>query len=104
MLFFAAGDAELEADAELFLVVEVVLFFEADEALVVDGVVVAASSFFWVWQPRNAVNISAVIKDKTDVFIFWLSLTNPRMSIHVAQSKHENSRFFPFKAVSFSRS
>ena len=69
MLFFAAGDAEFEAVAELFLAVEVVLFFEVDEALVVDAVVVAASSFFWVWQPRNAVKVSAVIKDKTDVFI-----------------------------------
>jgi len=45
------------------------LFFDVDVALVVDAVVVAASSFFWDWQPRNAVNISAVIKDKTDVFI-----------------------------------
>jgi len=49
------------------LVVE--LFFDVDVALVVDGVVVAASSFFWLWQPRNAVKVSAVIKDKTDVFI-----------------------------------
>ena len=68
-----AGDASVEA-AELFLVAE--LFFVVDVALVVDAVVVAASSFFWVWQPRNAVNVSAVIKVKTDVFIFWLSLTN----------------------------
>ena len=67
MLFFA-GDAEAEAAVELFLVVEVELFF--DVALVEAAVVVvSAVSFFWVWQPRNAVSVSAVIKDKTDVFI-----------------------------------
>ena len=65
MLFLAAGDASDEA--VLFLVVE--LFFVVEAALVGDAVVVAASSFFWVWHPRNAVSISAVIKDKTDVFI-----------------------------------
>jgi hypothetical protein len=64
VVFFAAGDASVEAVD--FLVVPV---FFVVVALVVDAVVVAASSFFWVWQPRNAVNISAVIKDKTDVFI-----------------------------------
>jgi hypothetical protein len=65
VVFFAAGDASVEAAVD-FLVVAV---FFVVVALVVDAVVVAASSFFWVWQPRNAVNISAVIKDKTDVFI-----------------------------------
>jgi hypothetical protein len=68
VLFFAAGDAELEA--AVFLAVEVVLFFE----VVVDAVVVAASSFFWLWQPRKAVKISTVIKDKTDVFIVVIFL------------------------------
>ena len=87
MLFFAAGEAEDEAEVELFLVVEVELFFVP---LVVDAedVVVAASSFFCVWQPRKAVNVSAVIKDKTDVFIVWLSLTKARMSVPALQSKH----------------
>ena len=69
VVFFAAGDASVEA-AVVFLVVEVELFLVV--ALVVApvvDVVVAASSFFWVWQPRNAVNASAVIKDKIDVFI-----------------------------------
>ena len=67
----AAGDASVEA-AAVFFVVELVLFF----AVVVDAEdVVIASSFFCVWQPRNAVNVSAVIKDKIDVFIWWLSLT-----------------------------
>ena len=69
MLFFA-GDAEAEAEVEVFLLAEVELFFEVDVALVVDAVVVVcAVSFFWVWQPRNAVSVSTVIKDKTDVFI-----------------------------------
>jgi len=87
VLFFAAGEAEDEAEVELFLVVEVELFFVP---LVVDAedVVVAASSFFCVWQPRKAVNVSAVIKDKTDVFIVWLSLTKARMSVPALQSKH----------------
>jgi hypothetical protein len=78
VLFFAAGDAELSAEAEVeldFLVEELVLFFfevEVDAPCVVVPVdeVVAASSCFCVWQPKNAVNVSAVIKDKTDVFIF----------------------------------
>lgn len=99
VVFFAAGDVAAEADVD-FLVVEEVFF-----VLVVDAAdVVIASSFFWVWQPRNAVNVSAVIKVKTDVFIVWLSLTPPRMSIRVPQSKHENSQFFPFKTVGFFRS
>lgn len=88
MLFFAAGEAEDEAEVELFfLVLEVELFFVP---LVVDAedVVICVSSFFCVWQPRKAVNVSAVIKDKTDVFIVWLSLTKSRMSIPARQGKH----------------
>jgi hypothetical protein len=84
-----AGDDSLEAEAELFFVVEPELFL-VDLAVVAEDVVVAASSFFWDWQPRNAVNVSTVIKDKTDVFILYirLSLTRARMSIHASQSKH----------------
>jgi len=78
VLFFAGdADAEAEADVELFLVVEAALFF--DVAWVVDAVVVVAVSFFWVWQPRNAVSVSTVIKDKTDVFIV-VKLAKSRMS------------------------
>ena len=62
VVFFAAGDASVEADDVFFVVV----FFEL---VVAEDVVVAASSFFWLWQPRNAANVSAVITDKTDVFI-----------------------------------
>ena len=69
MVVFFAGDDSAEADVD-FLVVEEVFFVLVDAADVV-----IASSFFWVWQPRNAVNVSAVIKVKTDVFIVWLSLT-----------------------------
>jgi len=87
VLFFSAGEAEDEAEVELFfLVVEVELFLVP---LVVEAedVVIEASSFFCVWQPRKAVNVSAVIKDKTGVFIVWLSLTKARMSIPPAQGK-----------------
>ena len=70
MLFFAEGDASVEADVEVFFAVEVFFVVDAPWVVVVPvDVVVAASSFFWVSQPRNAVNVSAVIKDKTDVFI-----------------------------------
>ncbi len=76
VVFFAAGDASVEADVELFFAVEV---FLVEVALVVVPVdVVVASSFFWVWQPRNAVNASAVIKDKTDVFIGLVKLNESR--------------------------
>jgi hypothetical protein len=75
VVFFLAGDDSLEAEAELFFVVDEAVLFLVDLAVVAEDVVVAASSFFWVWQPRNAVNVSTVIKDKTDVFICWLSLT-----------------------------
>ena len=98
VVFFFAGDVSAEAEVD-FLVVEELFFVLVVDAADVD----IASSFFWVWQPRNAVNVSAVIKVKTDVFIV-LSLTLPRMSIPVAESKHENTQFFPFKTVSFFRS
>jgi hypothetical protein len=89
VLFFAAGDDSVEADSEVFFVVEDFFLAEVDVACVVVPVdVVADSSCFCVWQPRNAVNVSAVIKDKTDVFIFGLSLTRPRMSIIALQGKH----------------
>jgi hypothetical protein len=91
VFFFAAGDVAAEADVD-FLVVEDVFFVLVDAADVV-----TASSFFWVWQPRNAVNVSAVIKVKTDVFIMWLSLTlrecrsvSPRASMKIVS-------FFPSK-------
>jgi hypothetical protein len=77
VLFFA-GDAEASAEAEVEVdfLVEAVLFFEVEVPLVVVPVDVAVvSSFFWVWQPRNAVSVSAVIKDKTDVFIGLVKLT-----------------------------
>ena len=81
MLFFA-GDAEASAEAEAdFLVVELALFFfeVAVECVVVPvDVVIEASSFFCVWQPRKAVNVSAVIKDKTDVFIVLVKLNEGR--------------------------
>ena len=70
MVVFFAGDDSAEAAVD-FLVVEEVFFVLVVDAAEVD----IASSFFWVWQPRNAVNVSAVIKVKTDVFIVWLSLT-----------------------------
>lgn len=93
VFFFAAGDVAAEADVD-FLVVEDVFFV----LVLVDAAdVVIASSFFWVWQPRNAVNVSAVIKVKTDVFIMWLSLTlrecrsvSPRASMKIVS-------FFPSK-------
>ena len=73
VVFFFAGEASLEAELVLFFVVEV--FLAVPFVVDVEDVVVAASSFFCVWQPRKAVSVSAVIKDKTDVFIVWLSLT-----------------------------
>ena len=71
MRFFAVGDASVEADSEVFFVVEDFFLAEVDVPWVVVpvDVVVAASSCFCVWQPRKAVSVSAVIKDKTDVFI-----------------------------------
>ena len=63
MLNLEAGEA----------VTEEVLVFLPVCVLVVPGrrvwVVDVAVSFFWDWQPRKAVSVSAMIKDKTDVFI-----------------------------------
>ena len=76
VVFFAAGDDSVVVEDELFFVVEV--FFVVLPVVPVDvafvDVVVAASSFFWLWQPRNAASVSAVIKDKTDVFIGLVKL------------------------------
>ena len=79
MVFFA-GDAAGEASVEaaVFFEVEAVLFFVVVALVVVPVDVAVVSSFFWVWQPRNAANISAVIKDKTDVFIGLVKLTKGR--------------------------
>ena len=79
MVFFA-GDAAGEASVEavVFFEVEAVLFFAVVALVVVPVDVAVVSSFFWVWQPRNAVNISAVIKDKTDVFIGLVKLNEDR--------------------------
>ncbi len=77
MVFFgdADGDASALADVEVFFVVEVFLA-EVDVACVV--VVAAGSSFFWVWQPKKAASVSAVIKDKTVVFIGLVKLNEHR--------------------------
>ena len=82
MLFFgdAAGDASVEADVEVFFVVEVFLA-EVEVAWVVVApvdVVAAASSFFWDWQPKNAAIASAVINVKTGVFIGLVKLNEGR--------------------------
>ena len=89
MVFFAAdGDASVEAD--VFFVVD---FFVVDAAWVVVPVdVIEVSSFFWDWQPRKAAIVSAVIKDKTGVFIGLVKLNenrecrdaSPRASIKIA--------------------
>jgi hypothetical protein len=102
VVFFAAGDASAEVEVDVFLVVE--LFFVVEAPWVVVAVeVVAASSFFWDWQPTNAAIATAVIKVKTNVFIWsWLSWTNARMSILPSQSKHENLCFFAFLISFFS--
>lgn len=65
------------ADVEVFFVVEVFLA-EVDVAWVVAPVVAVVSSFFWLWQPRNAASVNAVIKDKTDVFIGLVKLNEHR--------------------------
>ena len=77
VVFFAAGEASVEAAVELFLVVAVFFVVVALVVAPVD-VVLAASSFFWVWQPKSAVTASAVIKDKTDVFIGLVKLNESR--------------------------
>jgi hypothetical protein len=74
VVVFLAGEDSLEAEAELFFVVDEPELFFVDLAVVAEDVVVAASSFFCDWQPRNAVNASAVIKDKTGVFIYKVKL------------------------------
>ena len=89
VVFFAAdGDASVEAD--VFLVVD---FFVVDAAWVVAPVdVIEVSSFFCDWQPRKAASVSAVIKDKTGVFIELVKLNenrecrdaSPRASIKIA--------------------
>lgn len=72
----AAGDASVEA-AVFFVVV--VFLAEVEVAwVVVAPVDVVASSFFCDWQPRKAVSISTVIKDKTDVFIGLVKLNEGR--------------------------
>jgi len=91
VVFFgdAAGDASVEADA--FFVVDFLLLVDA--AWVVAPVdVIEVSSFFWDWQPRKAASVSAVIKDKTGVFIELVKLNedrecrdaSPRASIKIA--------------------
>ena len=79
VVFFVAdavGDASVEA-AVFFVVV--VFLAEVDVAwVVVAPVDVIFSSFFCDWQPRKAVSISTVIKDKTDVFIGLVKLNEGR--------------------------
>jgi hypothetical protein len=75
----AEGDASVEADVEVFFEVEVFLA-EVDFAWVVVPVVAAAvdvSSFF-AQEVTNAAIASAVIKDKTDVFIGLVKLNENR--------------------------
>lgn len=68
VVFFAAGEASVEAEVDAFLVVELFLVVDAPW-VVVEVEVGGASSFFWDWQPTNAAIATAVIKVKTDVFI-----------------------------------
>jgi len=80
VLFFA-GDAEAEASAEadeVFFVVEVFLAVVDVAWVVVAPVDAVASSFFCDWQPRKAVIVSTVIKDKTGVFIGLVKLNEGR--------------------------
>jgi hypothetical protein len=85
VLFFgeADGDASVEVDAEVFFVVEDFLAVVDAPWVDVPWVVVAlvdvvASSFFCDWQPRKAASVSAVIKDKTGVFIGLVKLNKGR--------------------------
>ena len=100
MVFFA-GDAAGEASVEavVFFEVEAVLFFAVVALVVVPVDVAVVSSFFWVWQPRNAVNTSAVIKDKTDVFIGLLSLTKIENVEPPLAGQALNRPFFSFKSI-----
>ena len=75
MVFFAAGDASVEAD--VFFVVDFLLVVDA-AWVVVPVVVIAVSSFFWDWQPRKAAIVNTVIKDKTGVFIEFGKLNEDR--------------------------
>jgi hypothetical protein len=76
VLFFA-GEAEASAEAVVFFVELVELFFlVVDAAWVVAAVELAAvDCSFFAHEPRNAAIVSAVIKAKRDVFIMMLSLT-----------------------------
>jgi hypothetical protein len=65
----ADGDASVEADSEVFFVVEVFFLLVVDAPWVVVAPVDVVSSFFCDWQPKKAAIVSAVIKDKTGVFI-----------------------------------
>ena len=94
VVFFVAGDASVEAVVD-FLVVE--LFFVVVALAVVPVDVAVVSSFFWVWQPRNAVNISAVIKDKTDVFIGLVQLNERRGCRSVWRRASTKSSVFSFQ-------
>jgi hypothetical protein len=85
VVFFAAGEASVEAAVEVFLVE---VFLVVDAPWVAVEVEAIGSSFFWAWQPTNAAIDTAVIKVKTDVFIFGLSLTGTTMSTRAPQSKH----------------
>jgi hypothetical protein len=105
---FLAGDAEAEASAEADVFFEVVavplavLFFVVVALVVVPVDVAVVSSFFWVWQPRNAVNASAVIKDKTDVFIGLVKLNKVEDVDPFGAEQALNRQFFPFKSLRFS--
>jgi len=88
----ADGDASVEADAEVFFVVELFLAVVDVACVVVAPVDAVASSFFCDWQPRKAASVSTVIKDKTGVFIGLVKLNEnrecrdapPRASIKIA--------------------
>ena len=74
----ADGDASVEADVEVFFAVELFLAEVDVPCVVVAPVDVVASSFFCDWQPRKAVSINTVIKDKTGVFIGLVKLNEDR--------------------------
>ncbi len=113
MLFFAAGDgeaeasAEVEVDAEVFFVVEVFLAVVDAPWVDVPWVVVApvdivVSSFFCDWQPRKAASASAVIKDKTGVFIGLVKLNKGReCRSRPDRASIKICRVSPFKSVIF---
>ena len=92
MVFFAAADADGDASVEADVFFVVVFLLVVDAAWVVPVDVIEVSSFFWDWQPRKAAIVSAVIKDKTGVFIELVKLNedrecrdaSPRASIKIA--------------------